>query len=201
MPTQEQIDKILNKNLQNIVNKLKEGKTLTHKEVELLENQKKESGEIPKKAKNITELAKILNVPRKTIYEWRTKPDAPTTEKGNINVKAWIDWVAVNSRKGTSESKKINPTLAYKYEQIKNLKIKNDQLLGQLIDQDVVIEVIEGLVFIVRENILKSGMSVEARDVLLQELKKKKDVFFGEIIEKNRRSMDDSEKHEPSTMG
>lgn len=196
MATQEQVDKLLKLNLQNIVKKLRDGKTLTKREADLLEQEKEKSKEpqFPEFAKNVTELAKILKVPRKTIYEWRVKPNSPGTEKNKIPVREWIEWVSENTRVKSVDGDSLNSlTSEYKQEQIKNLKIKNDQLMGALVNQDLVIECIEGLVYLVRQAVLRSGMSNTSKDLLMEELRNKKDVFFKELIEKNRKSLDDSE--------
>jgi hypothetical protein len=204
MATQEQVEKLLKLNLQNIIKKLKDGKTLTQRESDLLEQEKeKSSGEgIVEYAKTITELSSILNVPRKTIYEWRSKPGAPSAEKNKIPVKEWIEWASLYTRaKGTGGESLNALTLEYKLEQVRNLKIKNEQLLGDLIARQVVIEVIEALAFLVREEVLKSGMSDEAKQGLFEKLNKKQNESITGIIEKNRAVMDNAGENDGSAVG
>ena len=72
-------NRILDKDLENIVKKVAQGKTLTSTERARIENAYKKD-EIPTQptyALNYVELADILGVSRRTIGNWRKLQDAP----------------------------------------------------------------------------------------------------------------------------
>ena len=68
--------KILSKDLENIVKKVASGKTLTSAERALVEKAYGASGDV-KFAKTIVELSEILGVNRKTIDRWRKLKGSP----------------------------------------------------------------------------------------------------------------------------
>ena len=72
--------KILSKDLENIVKKVASGKTLTSAERSLVEKAYGTSGDV-KFAKTIVELSEILGVSRKTIDRWRKLKGPPEDEK------------------------------------------------------------------------------------------------------------------------
>lgn len=85
--------KILSKDLENIVKKVASGKTLTSAERALVEKVYGASGDI-KFAKTIVELSEILGVNRKTIDRWRKLKGSPKPcSDGRHNVAKWRDFV------------------------------------------------------------------------------------------------------------
>lgn len=83
--------KILSKDLENIVKKVASGKTLTSAERALVEKAYGTSGNV-KFAKTIVELSEILGVNRKTIDRWRKLKGSPKP-CGRHNVAKWRDFV------------------------------------------------------------------------------------------------------------
>ena len=85
--------KILSKDLENIVKKVASGKTLTSAERALVEKAYGTSGDV-KFAKTIVELSEILDVSRKTIDRWRKLKGFPKPcSDGRYNVAKWRDFV------------------------------------------------------------------------------------------------------------
>ena len=85
--------KILSKDLENIVKKVASGKTLTSAERSLVEKAYGTSGDV-KFAKTIVELSEILGVSRKTIDRWRKLKGSPKPcSDGRHNVAKWRDFV------------------------------------------------------------------------------------------------------------
>jgi len=69
---------VLQKNLQNIVQKVASGKTLTTTEIDLLNSQAVSKGGAPAKGEiPVSELARHLGITPKTIYHLRANQDAP----------------------------------------------------------------------------------------------------------------------------
>lgn len=203
-----QAEKLLAANVANLSKKLREGKTLTQKELDLIEKEQSrnrkinKSVEVPEFCKTITELAEYLEVPRKTIYEWKVKPGAPCVEKGKIPVGEWLDWARKNTQSAALKNASIKRLeIQHKEEQVRHLKIKNQVLLGDLIKRTVVEELVEGLAFLVRDEVLKSGMARSAQDELFENLKRKKNECIRTLIEKNRRAMEDTGEIEPGGVG
>lgn len=89
----KQGQKILSKDLENIVKKVASGKTLTSAERALVEKAYGTSGDV-KFAKTIVELSEILGVNRKTIDRWRKLKGSPKPcSDGRHNVAKWRDFV------------------------------------------------------------------------------------------------------------
>lgn len=85
--------KILSKDLENIVKKVASGKTLTSAERALVEKAYGTSGDV-KFAKTIVELSEILGVSRKTIDRWRKLKGSPKPcSDGRHNLAKWRDFV------------------------------------------------------------------------------------------------------------
>ena len=85
--------KILSKDLENIVKKVASGKTLTSAERSLVEKAYGTSGDV-KFAKTIVELSEILGVSRKTIVRLRKLKGSPKPcSDGRHNVAKWRDFV------------------------------------------------------------------------------------------------------------
>lgn len=86
--------RILSKDLENIVKKVASGKTLTNSERALIESEYGEKEKSVRYAKTIVELADILGVNRKTIDRWRKMKGSPKPcSDGRYNVAKWRDFV------------------------------------------------------------------------------------------------------------
>ena len=83
-------EKVLRKNLENIVRKASEGKVLTRAELEILDGviEKQEEG-APKKIRSWTALAKVLGVSRKTVWDLRDNQNGPKV----MEVQPWVDFL------------------------------------------------------------------------------------------------------------
>ena len=92
-------DKILSKDIENIVKKAAGGKPLTDAErARVKEAYGKDDS--PKYAKNAVELSEILGVSRKTITRWRKRKDSPKPlSNGYHNVSLWQNFVKDNGFK------------------------------------------------------------------------------------------------------
>lgn len=76
--TQKESEIVLQRNLQNIVAKVADGKVLTTAEIDLLNAQAKTKGGAPAKGEiTVVELAKNLGITPKTIYSLRANHDGP----------------------------------------------------------------------------------------------------------------------------
>lgn len=85
--------RILSKDLENIVKKVASGKTLTSAERALVEKAYGATENV-KFAKTIVELAEILGVSRKTIDRWRKMKNAPKAlSDGRHNIVKWQEFV------------------------------------------------------------------------------------------------------------
>lgn len=88
--------KILSKDLENIVKKVFSGKTLTSAERSLVEKAYVTSGDV-KFAKTIVELSEILGVNRKTIDRWRKMKGSPKSKPdGRQDIPKWRQFIKKN---------------------------------------------------------------------------------------------------------
>jgi len=86
--------RILSKDLENIVKKVASGKTLTSAERAIVEQAYGQTEYIDKYAKTVVELADALGVNRKTIDRWRKMRNAPKVlSDGRHNIAKWRDFV------------------------------------------------------------------------------------------------------------
>ncbi len=92
--------KILSKDLENIVKKVASGKTLTTAERALIESEYGKSGTSKTYADSIVELADILGVSRRTIGNWRKMKGAPkVSSNGKHNIAKWQTFIKKNGLK------------------------------------------------------------------------------------------------------
>lgn len=126
--------KILDKELENIVKKVASGKTLTASERLLINqsyNKDKENAKTPKYAKNTSELANILGVARQTVNRWKKLKDAPLAYgNGMHSVSKWQSFIKVNCLKDTDN---------YEEEELKSRK-----LLAEVKQAEIKLKVMEG---------------------------------------------------------
>ncbi len=95
-------DRILHKDLENIVKKVAQGKTLTTTERARIEEAYKSNPEkkSPSYVLNYVELADILGVARQTITKWRKINGAPQPlSNGKHNVAKWRTFISKNGLK------------------------------------------------------------------------------------------------------
>ena len=89
--------RILSKDLENIVKKVASGKTLTNSERALIESEYGEKGKSVRYAKTIVELADILGVNRKTIDRWRKMKGSPKSKPdGRQDIPKWRQFIKKN---------------------------------------------------------------------------------------------------------
>ncbi len=92
--------KILSKDLENIVKKVASGKTLTSAERAIVEKAYGQKEESVKYAETTTELADILGVARQTINKWRKMKGAPkVSSNGKHNIAKWRTFISKNGLK------------------------------------------------------------------------------------------------------
>jgi hypothetical protein len=123
---------LLDKNGLNLAEKLKSGKTLTPREVEMLEQIAATGAELNTKpwAANQVELAEALGVDRKTIQRWSKEADCPGHEpNGNYNIQRWRKWAADHGkRKGHDDGDDIDAVR----EKAISLKLANERLRNRI---------------------------------------------------------------------
>ena len=122
--------KILSKDLENIVKKVASGKTLTSAERSLVEKAYGTSGDV-KFAKTIVELSEILGVSRKTIDRWRKLKGSPKPcSVGRHNVAKWRDFVRKHDLKEPDSPE--------------DEELKTRKLLAEVKQAEIKLKVMEG---------------------------------------------------------
>ena len=92
--------RILSKDLENIVKKVASGKTLTNSERALIESEYGEKEKSVRYAKTIVELADVLGVNRKTIDRWRKMKGSPKSKPdGRQDISKWRQFIKKNGLK------------------------------------------------------------------------------------------------------
>lgn len=128
--------------LERIQQKLRDGKELTASERRVLEITANADGIKNKKfADNIVELAEILGVHRKTIYEWKKLDGAPKAQDNGLHdVAAWRAFVRAHELgPGDAPSQDLNAIKARKL--LAEAEIKEEQaaqIKGQTVTLDAV---------------------------------------------------------------
>lgn len=99
----EAAEKILDVDFNNIVRKVRDGKTLSAGERARVEARAAGSSQTLAVANTIVELAGALGVTRRTLGHWRKMPGAPKpAANGTHNVTAWREFVRANGLKSAS---------------------------------------------------------------------------------------------------
>ena len=123
-------EKILSKDLENIVKKVASGKTLTSAERSLVEKAYGTSGDV-KFAKTIVELSEILGVSRKTIDRWRKLKGSPKPcSDGRHNVAKWRGFVRKHDLKEPDSPE--------------DEELKTRKLLAEVKQAEIKLKVMEG---------------------------------------------------------
>ncbi len=94
--------KVLNRDFANLVQRVQQGGNLSRSERAMLTDLAAGgAGQAPTVAENYVELAKILGVTRRTLQNWRKRPDAPKPmANGFHDVQAWREFMARNDLHG-----------------------------------------------------------------------------------------------------
>lgn len=126
-------NRILDKDLENIVKKVAQGKTLTSVERARIENayKKEEPVKVPAYALNYVELSEILGITRQTINRWRKLKEAPKPlSNGKHNVSKWRNFIKKN---GLKEA-----------ESPEDEELKSRKLLAEVKQAELKLKVMEG---------------------------------------------------------
>lgn len=126
--------KILDKELENIVKKVASGKTLTSSERLLIDkhyNKDKDISSVPKYVSNTTELAEILGVTRQTINKWKKIAGSPKPySNGKHSISKWKSFVKA---KGLKEA-----------DSPEDEELKSRKLLAEVKQAEIKLKVMEG---------------------------------------------------------
>lgn len=126
-------NRILDKDLENIVKKVAQGKTLTSVERARIENayKKEEPAKVSAYALNYVKLADILGITRQTINRWRKLKEAPKPlSNGKHNISKWRNFIKKN---GLKEA-----------ESPEDEELKSRKLLAEVKQAELKLKVMEG---------------------------------------------------------
>ena len=144
--TSDQLDKIKQADVSNLIRKVKSGKTLTAAERKTLEQAAGSEDELPSELVTTTRLAELFQVNRKSIAQWRLekRPGIPAKVGNKEPLAEWRSYFAANPSAGHYDGKPRKDReslLASKVEvEIELLEIKRDRERGKLIARDEVDE-------------------------------------------------------------
>ena len=129
--------KLLSRDLANLAQRIQRGEKLSKAERVMLQNMAAKAGETPAVAGDFSELARILQISRRTMNRWRKHPDAPPPgANGFEEVKPWQDFKERNNLKGDApatpleESLKARKMLAEVEERELRLGVKKREYVG-----------------------------------------------------------------------
>lgn len=126
-------NRILDKDLENIVKKVAQGKTLTSVERARIENayKKEEPAKVSAYALNYVKLADILGITRQTINRWRKLKEAPKPlSNGKHNISKWRNFI---KNEGLKEA-----------ESPEDEELKSRKLLAEVKQAELKLKVMEG---------------------------------------------------------
>lgn len=107
--SQSTADIILDADFKNIVQKVKDGKTLTNSERARVQARAAGSSEELAYAHTVVELAAALGVTRRTLSTWRKMDGAPKpAANGTHDIAAWRDFVNTHGLKGAVDGSERN---------------------------------------------------------------------------------------------
>ncbi|QYY34596.1 hypothetical protein [Ruficoccus sp. ZRK36] len=145
----EAAEKVLQKDLENVIKKVAGGKTLTSAERARVEALAAGSQDSTTYAKNLVQLAEILGVTRRTLSSWRKMEGAPAPlPNGEHEVARWREFIRIRGLKGSNdvghptEALKARRLLVDIEERELRLSIKRGDYLHR---EDVRRAVLEGL--------------------------------------------------------
>ena len=100
----EAAEKVLQKDLENVIKKVAGGKTLTSAERARVEALAAGSQDSTTYAKNLVQLAEILGVTRRTLSSWRKMEGVPEPlPNGEHEVARWREFIRVRGLKGAND--------------------------------------------------------------------------------------------------
>ena len=145
--TIDQLDKIKQADVANLIRKVKSGKTLSTSERKMLENAAMPDEELPaRQLVTTSRLAELFGINRKTVAQWRleNKPGIPNKVDNKEDISAWRSWFAANPDAGHGDGKprKDRETLLCEKLEI-DIAIKDmhlDEMMGLLISRAEVLE-------------------------------------------------------------
>lgn len=92
--------KLLGRDLANLAQRIQRGEKLSKAERVMLQNMAASAGDTPAVAGDFSELARILQISRRTMNRWRKHPDAPPpSANGFEEVKPWREFMERNNLK------------------------------------------------------------------------------------------------------
>ena len=123
--------RILSKDLENIVKKVASGKTLTSAERALIESEYGKNDTTKTYADSVVELADILGVTRRTIGNWRKIKGSPkASPNGKHNIAKWREFVRKNNLKEADSPE--------------DEELKTRKLLAEVRQAEIKLKVMEG---------------------------------------------------------
>lgn len=159
------VDKILSKDIENIVKKAAQGKPLSDAERQRIKEAYGQSDE-PKCVKNIVELAEILRVNRKTITRWRKSKNAPKPlSNGKHDVALWKEFAKNNGLKEADTPEETALKIRKLLAEVKQAELKLSVMEGNYVSIEKVREVWMAHIGQVR-NILESRFLNELPPIL-----------------------------------
>lgn len=123
--------RILSKDLENIVKKVASGKTLTSAERSLIESEYGEKKNSVHYVKTLVELSEVLGVNRKTIDRWRKMQGSPKSRPdGRQDVSKWRQFIKKNGLKEADSPE--------------DKELKSRKLLAEVRQAEIKLKVMEG---------------------------------------------------------
>lgn len=174
--------KVLDADLANMAQRVKDGKPLTsNQRAHFLQA----TGQMPLPAtglaKNKVELANILGVARQTIYKWTKLDDAPSPNPdGTHNIADWLAFIKLRNLKGAAaEEGGMDLRDRKMLGQCLKIEAELEILKGNWIPKHLIQQFMEDVFTACRSKILHSQMDNQAKDEVLNELKRLKDENLG----------------------
>lgn len=104
--------KLLSRDLANLAQRIQRGEKLSKAERLMLQNMAAKAGDTPAVAGDFSELARILQISRRTMNRWRKYPDAPPPGPDGFEVvKPWLDFKERNNLKGDAPATPLEESL------------------------------------------------------------------------------------------
>ena len=105
--------KVLSRDFANLVQRVQRGGNLSRSERAMLQDMAANgAGQMPTVAENYVELARILGVSRRTLQNWRKRPDAPKPmANGFHDVVAWREFMKRNDLHGEQAASDVETAL------------------------------------------------------------------------------------------
>jgi hypothetical protein len=135
------VEKVLHKDIENIIKKAAQGKPLTDTERARIEKAYGKSEE-KKYADNVVELAEILGVNRKTIARWRKSKDAPKPlSNGTHDIAKWREFAKTNGLKENDTPEETALKIRKLLAEVKQAELKLSVMEGNYVSIEKVREI------------------------------------------------------------